>query len=190
MNTPRGVWLDDLTRQEAVSRCQAGAPAIVPVVAWGEGVEATHLPFRTAPTIARALAQKLVERLDVIMTPIVDADGLSHATLGEILRERRDGLHALGARRLALLDAFLAPAALPGVVPSGMMVVRAFPMFDSVTLVTSGLLALDPRGVRMALLPVGSQEGAQAGAFAGERAMAAATDAAITALVGKWPDLA
>jgi len=51
---------------------------------------------------------------------------------------------------------------------------------------TSCLMALDPRSVRMPLLPAGSR----AQAFAGERGMAAEVDALVDGLIAKWPDLA
>lgn len=183
MNTPRGVWLDDLTRQEAVSRFGGDAVAVIPVASGG--AVPPHLPLKTATVIARALGQKLQERLAVVVAPVVDADSFSRReALGQILAARRDGLQSLGARRIAILDVALSGGALPDV-SDDVMLLRVCDRSDAGEYVTSCLMALDPRSVRMPLLPGGSR----AQAFAGERGMAAEVDAIADALVTKWPDL-
>lgn len=184
MNTPHGVWLDDLTRQEAGSRFGGDAVAVVPVVSGGPDLP--HLPLKTGSVIARALGQRLLERLPVVVTPVVDADSVSRGdTLGEYLVDRLAMLRALGARRIAIVD--MSPS--PGVVrgqPAGVLVLRVDDRIDADEYPTSCLMALDPRSVRMPLLPTGSR----AQAFIGERAMAADVDALVDGLRGKWPDLA
>jgi len=183
MNTPRGVWLDDLTRQEATSRFDGNAAVVVPVASGS--APWPHLPLRTAPLIARALGQKLLERLSVVVTPVVDADFFArHETLGQVLVERLDELRSLGVRRIAILEVALSPAA-PLDVSGDVLMLRVRDAVDADEYATSCLMALDPRSVRMPLLPAGSR----AQAFAGERAMAAQVDAFGEALLSKWPDL-
>lgn len=184
MNTLPGVWLDDLTRQELAARFDGNAVALLPIVS--AGPPAPHLPLKTAALIGRALSQRLMDRLPVIVAPLVDADSFSRQEmLGQVLGDRLAGLRALGARRLAVLEISPSPLAtreLFGEVP----VLRGGGRLADAEYVTSCLMALDPRSVRMSLLPAGS--GAQA--FAGERGMAAEVDVLTDALVAKWPDLA
>ena len=84
MNTRHGAWLDDLTLQEAISRLAGSAVAVIPVAS--RGPDLPHLPLKTATVIARALGQKLLERLAVIVAPVVDGDACSQPeTLRQIL---------------------------------------------------------------------------------------------------------
>ncbi len=183
MNTPRGVWLDDLTRQEAISRFDGDAVAVVPIVS--AGPPPPHLPLKTSPLIARALGQKLMERLAVVVAPVVDVDSfMRRATLEQVLADRLDGLKALGARRIALLEISASPVVTPDVPAEG-LVVRVRDRSAAEEYPTSCLMALEPRSVRMPLLPAGSR----AQAFAGERAMAADVATVVDALAAKWPDL-
>lgn len=184
MNTPRGVWLDDLTRQEAASRFAGDAVAVIPVVS--VGLPAAHLPLKTAALIARALGQNLLERLAVVVAPIIDASTFRHgATLEQVLDDRLDAVKALGARRIAVLEIATAP---PGTrqAPGEGLVLRVGDRLADEEFLTSCVLALDPRSVRLSLLPAGSR----AQAFAGERGMSAEVDAIAGALAAKWPDLA
>lgn len=183
MNTPRGVWLDDLTRQEATSRFAGNAVVVIPVASGGPDLP--HLPLKTATVIARALAQRLLERLPVVMAPVVDANLVSRRdTLVEFLGDRLDMLKALGARRTAILEVALSTGVLPSM-PSAALVLRVGDRIDGDEYPTSCLMALDPRSVRMPLLPSGSR----AQAFVGERAMAADVDALADRFRAKWPDL-
>lgn len=185
MNTPRGVWLDDLTSQEATARFDGNAVVVLPVAASGATPGVAHLPLKTATTIARALGQKLVDRLAVVVTPVVDADSFStHETLRQVLLERLNKLQSLGLRRLVILDASFSHTP-PLDVSDDVLTLSVRNRSDADEYATSCLLALDPRGVRMALLPAGSR----AQAFAGERMMADEVDTIATALVAKWPDL-
>jgi hypothetical protein len=95
-----------------------------------------------------------------------------------------DKLQSLGLCRLAILDANLSHTK-PLDVSADVLMLRVRNRSDADEYATSCLLALDPRSVRMALLPAGSR----AQAFAGERMMAGEVDAIATALVAKWPDL-
>lgn len=182
MDTPRGVWLDDLTWQEATSRLATDAVVLQPVV-WSRPAQvASHLPIKTAATIARALGQKLVERLPVVMAPLFDWEGEAESEAPrQMLRERLAQLRSRGARRLAILDLGLAPAR-PADLSVELPVLRACNGTAVDDYATSCMLALEPRSVRMPLLPAGSS----AQAFAGERMMAADVDAAADALSALW----
>ncbi|WP_439612106.1 hypothetical protein [Reyranella sp.] len=186
MNTPRGVWLDDLTREEAASRLAADAVALLPVVWSSRPAQApSHLPIKTATTIARAVAQKLVERLPVVVAPLLDWEGDAGAEVSrQMLRERLGQLRARGARRLAILDLGLG-GAISADLSAGVPIFRVCNSGAAIDYATSCMLAIDPRSVRMQLLPDGF--GAQA--FAGERMMAADIDAAAHALGALWSDL-
>lgn len=185
MDTPRGVWLDDLTWQEAASRLAAGAVVLQPMAWSGPGQVASHLPIKTAATIARALAQKLVERLPVVMAPLLHWDGDAEAPVPrQLLRDRLGALRSRGARRLAILDLGLAPASATDT-SAEVPVLRGCGGGHVDEYATSCMLAIDPRSVRMALLPAGSS----AQAFAGERLMAADVDAMADALSVLWKDV-
>lgn len=183
MNTPRGVWLDDLTRQEAVSRFGGDAVAVIPVASGGPDLP--HLPLKTATVVARALGQKLLERLAVVVATVVEAEPLPRQdALGHTLAARLDGLRSLGARRIAILD--VAPSGgAPFDSAGDALVLRVCDRSDAEEYFTSCMMALDPRSVRMRLLPAGLC----AQAFDGERGMAAEVEAVADALVSKWSDL-
>lgn len=183
MNTLPGVWLDDLTRQEALSRFGGDAVAVVPVASGR--VAQPHLPLKTATLVARALGQKLLERVPVVMVAVVDAGSIRQRDmLGQILGARLDEVRSLGARRLAILD--VAPSGgAPVDVAGDVLMLRICDRSDAAEFATSCMMALDPRSVRMALLPAGSHSDA----FSGERRMSSEVDAIATALVTKWPDL-
>jgi hypothetical protein len=175
MNTPRGVWLDDLTRQEAASRFGGDAVVIIPMAS-GSDLPA-YLPLKSPAVIVRALAQKLTERLDLVASPVIEAEGRA-------LTAQIEKLQRLGARRLAVLDLGLW-AGTPCEVSGDVLMLRVCSRSDSDEYATSCMMAVDPRSVRMPLLPAGSR----AQAFAGERAMAAEVDTIADTLVAKWPDL-
>lgn len=183
MNTPHGVWLDDLTRQEAGSRFDGNAVVVIPVASGG--ALPPHLPLKTATVIARALGQKLLERLAVIVAPVVDGDACSQPeTLRQILSGHLNKLQSLGVRRIAILDMASSGSA-PLDVSGDVLMLRVRDRSDADEYATSCMMALDPRSVRMPLLPAGSH----AQAFDGERGMAVEVEAFADALVSKWPDL-
>jgi creatinine amidohydrolase/Fe(II)-dependent formamide hydrolase-like protein len=62
----KGVWLEDLTGPEAQQRFAAGAVAVVLGV--GSKAHGDHLPLKTGWLVARAVGQRLVERLPVVAT--------------------------------------------------------------------------------------------------------------------------
>jgi creatinine amidohydrolase/Fe(II)-dependent formamide hydrolase-like protein len=176
MNTPRGVWLDELTRPEATSRLAVDAVVIIPVARAGD--LPAHLPLKTPVVIVRALAQKLVERLDLVMARVIDAES-------PMLTAEIEALRRLGAGRLAVLELRLGAGA-PSEVPGDVPVLSVREQSDGDEFATSCMMALDPRSVRMPLLPAGSK----AQAFDGERRMAAEVDVVAAALVAKWPGIA
>lgn len=175
MNTPRGVWLDDLTRQEAASRFADDAVVVIPVAS-GTDLPA-HLPLKAPTIIVRALAQKLLERLDLVVAPVVEAES-------RVLTTQIEKLQRLGAGRLAVLELRLW-AGTPCEVSGDVLQLPVCDRSDGDAYATSCMMALDPRSVRMPLLPAGSR----AQAFDGERGMAADVEAVAGALVSKWPDL-
>ena len=70
MSANTGVWLEDLTWPEAKARFEAGGLVVIPVGAASKA-HGPHLPLKTDALTARALAQKLIERLPVIAAPVV-----------------------------------------------------------------------------------------------------------------------
>lgn len=172
MNTPRGAWLDDLSWPEASARFKDDAVALVPVVAVVP--RSPHLPRKADAVIARALCQKLIERLPVVVAPV--------ETSARAVRESVADLRAQGARRVALLDGGGDAASLPDL-PALRLHADGIDADDHFT---SCLLALEPRSVRAQLLSPAHDSSA----FKGERAMAAQIDRIVDALVARWPDLA
>src|SRR5947207_14556546 len=70
MSTDTGAWLEDLTWPEAKARFATSAVVVVPIGAAAKA-HGPHLPLKTDALTARALAQKLIERLPVIAAPVV-----------------------------------------------------------------------------------------------------------------------
>ena len=66
-----GAWLEDLTWAEAGERLAAGAPVIVPVGARAKE-HGHHLPLKTDYMLARALGDRLIEALPVLVAPVID----------------------------------------------------------------------------------------------------------------------
>ena len=66
----KGVWLEDLTWPEAKQRFDGGALVVVPVGA-GAKAHGAHLPLKTDALTARALAQRLLDRLPVTVAPVL-----------------------------------------------------------------------------------------------------------------------
>lgn len=62
----KGVWLEDLTGSEAEQRSSAGAVVVVLGVALKS--HGDHLPLKTGWLVARAVGQRLLERLPVVAT--------------------------------------------------------------------------------------------------------------------------
>jgi creatinine amidohydrolase len=115
MAADTGVWLEDLTWPEAKARFAADAAVVVPIGAVAKA-HGPHLPLRTDATTARALAQRLIERLPLIAAPVVGfgfypaftsfagSQHLSAATFKALLGELLANLRRDGVRRIVLLN--------------------------------------------------------------------------------------
>ena len=115
MTSDTGVWLEDLTWPEAKARFEAGALVVVPVGAAAKA-HGPHLPLKTDALTARALAQRLLERLPAVAAPVVGfgfypaftsfagSQHLSAATFKALLAELLGNLRSHGVRRLVVLN--------------------------------------------------------------------------------------
>jgi len=115
MTSDTGAWLEDLTWLEAKARFEAGALVVVPVGAAAKA-HGPHLPLKTDALTARALAERLIERLPAVAAPVVGfgfypaftsfagSQHLSAATFKALLAELLGNLRSHGVRRLAILN--------------------------------------------------------------------------------------
>ena len=110
-----GVWLEDLTWQEAKVRFDAGAVVVLPVGAASKA-HGPHLPLGTDALTARALAQRLIERLPVVAAPVLGfgfypaftsfagSQHLTADTFKALVRELAGNFRSHGVRRIAILN--------------------------------------------------------------------------------------
>ena len=110
-----GVWLEELTWPEAKQRFDSDAVVVIPIGAAAKA-HGAHLPLKTDALTARALAQKLIERLPVVAAPVVGfgyypaftgfagSQHLTAETFKAVLRELIGSFTAHGVRRLALVN--------------------------------------------------------------------------------------
>ena len=110
-----GVWLEDLTWLEAKQRFDEDAVVVVPIGAASKA-HGAHLPLKTDALTARALAQKLIERLPVVAAPVVGfgyypaftgfagSQHLTAETFKAVMRELIGSFTAHGVRRIALVN--------------------------------------------------------------------------------------
>jgi creatinine amidohydrolase len=110
-----GVWLEDLTWREAKARFDGDAVVVIPIGAASKA-HGAHLPLKTDALTARALGQKLVERLPVVAAPVVGfgyypaftgfagSQHLTADTFKAVLRELIHGFTAHGVKRIALVN--------------------------------------------------------------------------------------
>jgi creatinine amidohydrolase len=115
MTIGHGAWLEDLTWQEAKARFDRGAVVVVPVGAAAKA-HGPHLPLKTDALTARALAQRLIERLPVVAAPVVGfgfypaftafagSQHLGAETFKALMRELLANLRGHGVRRIAILN--------------------------------------------------------------------------------------
>lgn len=186
MTTGHGAWLEDLTWQEAKARFDGGALVVVPVGAASKA-HGPHLPLKTDALTARALAQRLIERLPVVVAPVVGfgfypaftsfagSQHLGADTFKALMRELLGNLREHGVRRIAILNTGVSTEApldqVAGelsevtVLHMRLLGAKAEPLFDNRDgghadeRETSVVLALDPRSVRMdRLAPEGDFE--------------------------------
>lgn len=176
MTTDTGVWLEDLTWPEAKARFEAGALVVVPVGAAAKA-HGPHLPLKTDAVTARALAQRLIDRLPVVAAPVVGfgfypafttfagSQHLSADTFKALLAELLGNLRSHGVRRLVILNTGVSTEKPIDEVASGAADLLAVHMrglggsAEKLLAVADGghaderetsvMLALDPRSVRM-----------------------------------------
>ena len=176
MTKLQGCWLDDLTWPEVAERFALDMPVLVPVGAAAKA-HGPHLPLRTDAMVARALAQRVVDRLPLICAPVLGighypafsafagSQSLSKSTFQAVMTELLAGLRAQGARRLVILNTGVSTEGPLEAVAAGssdvlLLHMRALGrsadrLFDVVEgghadeRETSVVLALDPRSVRM-----------------------------------------
>jgi len=110
-----GVWLEDLSWIEAKARFESDAVVVIPIGAASKA-HGAHLPLKTDALTARALGQRLVERLPVVAAPVVGfgyypaftsfagSQNLTADTFKAVMRELIGGFTAQGVRRVALLN--------------------------------------------------------------------------------------
>src|SRR6476619_8300303 len=108
-----GVWLEELTWPEAKARFDADAVVVIPIGAASKA-HGAHLPLKTDALTARALGQKLVERLPVIAAPVVGfgfypaftsfagSQHLSAAPFKALLTELLGNLRGHGVKRIVI----------------------------------------------------------------------------------------
>ncbi len=110
-----GAWLEDLTWAEAKACFDGGMPVVIPIGAAAKA-HGLHLPLKTDATTARALAQKLIERLPVIAAPVLGfgfypaftsfagSQHLSAGTFKALLAELVANLRSHAVRRIVILN--------------------------------------------------------------------------------------
>jgi creatinine amidohydrolase len=110
-----GVWLEELTWIEAKARFDADAVVVIPIGAASKA-HGAHLPLKTDALTARALGQRLIERLPVVAAPVVGfgfypaftsfagSQHLTADTFKAVMRELIASLTAHGVRRIALIN--------------------------------------------------------------------------------------
>ena len=176
MTERTGVWLEDLTWREAKARFDAGAVVVVPVGAASKA-HGPHLPLKTDALTARALAQRLIERLPVVAAPVVGfgfypaftgfagSQHLSADTFKALMRELIGNLRTQGVKRIAILntgvstekplDEVADELGEVAVLHMRLLGASADTLFDNLEgghadeRETSVVLALEPRSVRM-----------------------------------------
>jgi creatinine amidohydrolase len=173
-----GVWLEDLTWPEAKARFDSNAVVVIPIGAASKA-HGAHLPLKTDALTARALGQKLIERLPVVAAPVVGfgyypaftsfagSQHLTADTFKAVLRELIASFTTHGVKRIALVNtgvstekpideiaaetgALALHMRLTGQSAEGLIEHKDGGHADERE--TSVVLALDPRSVRMAEL--------------------------------------
>lgn len=170
-----GVWLEDLTWHEAKARFDADAVVVIPIGAASKA-HGAHLPLKTDALTARALGQKLIERLPVVAAPVVGfgyypaftsfagSQHLAADTFKAVMRELIASFTAHGVRRIALINTGVSTEKLLDEIAAETSALvlhmrltgkAAEPLIEhregghADERETSVMLALDPRSVRM-----------------------------------------
>src|SRR6185436_8836443 len=110
-----GVWLEELTWPEAKARFDSDAVVVIPIGAASKA-HGAHLPLKTDALTARALAQRLVDRLPVVAAPVVGfgyypaftsfagSQHLGADTFKALMGDLLAGLRTHGVRRIAVVN--------------------------------------------------------------------------------------
>ncbi len=111
----KGVWLEDLTWPEAKARFALDPVVVIPIGAAAKA-HGPHLPLKTDALTARALAEKLTERMPIVVAPVLGfgfypaftafagSQHLQVDTFKSVVRELIGNLATQGVRRVALLN--------------------------------------------------------------------------------------
>jgi len=181
-------------------------PVVLPL-AMGAAVDSPHLALKAEAMTVRALAQRLIDRLPVVGAPVLDfgvysagaGAGLFSAICTALVRELVHRLRTAGGRRFVLLADGAAASTLTALTAEDLLIVEVgrtgraaerlleAPEKDRAReRLTSILLGVDPRAVRMKRLETTSP----ASAFKGERLLEARTEDVMATIMARWPDLA
>jgi creatinine amidohydrolase len=174
----RGVWLEELAWPEAKAWFGKGAPVVIPIGAASKA-HGPQLPLKTDALTARALADRLIERLPLVAAPVLGfgfypaftsfagSQHLSVDTFKKVLHELIANFTDHGVRRIALLNTGVSTEKPIDAVASGEKIADVAVLHMRLTgqaaetLIedksgghadereTSIVLALDPRSVRM-----------------------------------------
>ncbi|MFO1085384.1 MAG: creatininase family protein [Reyranellaceae bacterium] len=176
MSENTGAWLEDLTWPEAKARFASDVVVVVPIGAAAKA-HGPHLPLKTDALTARALGQRLAERLPVVVAPVVGfgfypaftsfagSQHVTASTFKALLSELVGNLRDHGVKRIVLLNTGVSTEKSIDEMAAGADDLLVLHMRDlgadaerllDVTegghadeRETSVMLALDPRGVRM-----------------------------------------
>jgi creatinine amidohydrolase len=172
-----GVWLEELTWPEAKARFDANSVVIVPIGAASKA-HGPHLPLKTDALTARALAQGVIGRLDVVAAPVVGfgfypaftsfpgSQHLTADTFKALLRELVGNFRSHNVMRIALINTGVSTERpldeLVAAEPGDLLVLHMRTIGQAAEALienkegghadereTSVMLALEPRAVRM-----------------------------------------
>jgi len=183
----KGVWLEELAWPEAKAWFDTGAPVVIPIGAASKA-HGPHLPLKTDALTARALADRLIERLPLVAAPVLGfgyypaftsfagSQHLAPGTFKNLLHELIGNFTDHGVRRIALLNTGVSTekpldelAAEETIADIAVLHMRLMGQAAE-TLIdnrdgghadereTSVMLALDPRAVRMDKLEMASEK--------------------------------
>lgn len=207
----KGVWLEDLTWPEAKVRFDRDDVVVIPVAA-ASRAHGRYLPLGTDALIARALGQRLIERLPIVVAPLMGfgvhptyaslagSQHLRRETFEQLLQELVGGFRAQGARRIALLAIGTSVEEPLGALGDVLVLRAADKGTNADALIehldgetaseyeTCIVLALAPRSIR-SVPSIDPGDPSQPTAFKGERLISAWADAMAITLKAKWPSL-
>jgi creatinine amidohydrolase len=110
-----GAWLEDLTWPQAAARIADGAVVVIPIGARSKE-HGHHLPLKTDYLVARALGDRLIRALPVLVAPVIDfgyypaflrypgSQHLRAETFIAVLQDVLNGFLDQGVTRLAIVN--------------------------------------------------------------------------------------